>query len=271
MSDLSALQPTIFFASCTLKSLVWLPWYFLPELFHTKPQDFDDEDDPLLQDHHVLLMERICHSANIFALVGLVSFYWVNPRLFQYRQYGGWLTALLLLQCTSWLVQEFGNPLTNSKEATQPPHPYDDDIYASTVEPDEDEEPQPVMIRTTTEMLQTHRIFATVGVLLIQAYSLYYGHIPTLLRLAAEPFFVFLALLTMMLEIHVVCASVWMVSTEHHLSHHLHYWLRVVFCGTLTAVILAAAGWHRRVHTAQAKLLRKQLKTVNKTPKMKFV
>jgi hypothetical protein len=267
MSDLSALQPSIFFATCTLKGIVWIPWYFLPELYLTR-DELEDDEDPLLKDHHALLMERVCHYTNIFALIGIISFYAVNPRLWQYRSYGWFLTALLIFQHIPQQILHEGFFRDEAPIATED----DDDAVAATA-------------KTTTalDILQTNRIFSTIGVLLFLTYTLYQGPIQTLLRLAAEPFFVYTTLITLLLETHVTCLTVWWIpNTYHHVSHAVGLFFRQVLCGLLAVGLVALMRFHRQAHKQQAKLLRRQLKAIHSTdtdensisstkPKMKFV
>ena len=264
MSDLTALQPTIFFASCALKGVIWIPWYFLPELFH-KPEF--PGDDLILEDHHMLMMERICHWTNIFLLVGLIAHYAVNPRLWQYRSYGWLLLALLLLQHLPQLMLHDQGPARLQRtlfgsSANRPIHQDDDVVVADSAT---------IVMATTSQMLKTNRIFSTIGVMLVQGYGLYYGDYIALQRLAAEPFFVYMAVVTLMIETHVTCLAVWMGSTEHHVSVSIGYGTRQVLCTLLGCLLLGAALFHYMTHQDQAKLLRQQLKTVNKTAKMKRV
>ena len=263
MSDLSDLQPTIFFAMCTLKGVLWIPWYLLPELYLKRDADADEdadlygdvllmvEEEVLVQDHHVLLMERVCHYTNIFALVGMLSFYVVNPRLWQYRKYGWWLLALLVLQHVPQAAQHEGWFPSNHGGGDG------DDGAAATV-------------MTTADMLATNRIFSTVGVVIVHVYAVVYGYRATLQRLAAEPFFVFFSLVTMLLETHVTCLSVWAFSASH-LSTAVSWGNRQVMVGSLMAVLVGAEIWYSKQHPAQAKLLRQQLRTINTKPKLKSV
>jgi hypothetical protein len=264
MSDLTALQPSIFFASCALKGVVWLPWYFLPELIH-KPEF--PGDDLILEDHLLLTMERICHWTNIFMLVGLVMFYAVNPRLWQYRNYGWLLTALLLLQHIPQLVihEQWPTRLLRAMSSSSATASHsimeDDDVVADSA----------IAMVTTSQLLQTNRIFSTIGVILVQVYGLYYGDFSTLQRLAAEPFFVYMAIITLLLETHVTCLAVWMGSTDHHISVSVAYSTRLGLCAALGCLLLAAVWFHCLVHKDQVMILRKQLKTVGKAPKIKSV
>ena len=281
MSDLSALQPTIFFASCTLKGLVWIPWYLLPEVCLKLLQKKDEEDEELLysdyadavaqeealllQDHHVVMMERICHYTNILALVGMLSFYGINPRLFQYRNYGWLLLSLLLLQHVPQQLRHEGFWLFTT--ATTDEVTEDDEYNPTTSATDSNAN---VNMTTIAQVLQTNRIFSTIGVLIVQGYCLYYGYLATLQRLAAEPLFVYLALMTIFLETHVMAVSVWIYGASH-LSTALALIWRQLLCVSLFLALLGAGIFHVQYHKAQAKILRKQLKTINTTPKMKFV
>jgi len=294
MSDLSALQPTIFFATCTLKGLIWIPWYLLPATCFQiskkfasqapeEPDDLADEyghdynsaasvqdEQQLLEDHHVLLMERICHLTNIFALVGMISFYAVNPRLWNYRYYGWLLLALLLLQHIPQQICHEGFCASVLGSGEIEPEDLiagkDDDEYIDAVLTGEVATTTPGIAAT----LYINRIFSTMGVICVLIYSVYWGFGATLERLAAEPLWVFLTLLTILLETHVVALSVWVYSVSH-LSTAMSLRARQIICGCLYLLIVAGGIYHQRVHKTQAKRLRKQLKTLNSTPKMKFV
>lgn len=285
MSDLSDLQPTIFFAMCTLKGVLWIPLYLLPELYlkgsaadaaedaelyGIEPDETHDE--ALLQDHHVLLLERVCHYTNLFALVGLLSFYAVNPRLWQYQKYGWLLLALLLFQHlpqAALLHMNTGDGVSS----------------VLGLETSEDE------TATTADMIMaSNRIFSTVGVVIFQVYALVFGHVTTLKRLAAEPFFVYFALVTMLMETHVTCLSVWwcygasaMMNNADddtnsqqqqlysHFSTAVSWVTRQILVGILMGALVGSELWYSKHHPEQLKDVRKQLRTVNAKPKMKFV
>jgi len=295
MSDLTSFQPTILFAMCTLKGVIWIAAFFLPELFGvflpkaTTNNDSNTEDDDddyttaepemntvldetnalvLLQDHHVLFMERISHRINIIALIGLVSFYMVNPRLFQYKRYGWLLVGLLLLQYVpqtlhheGWLnwLGRTNNNMDNNDDSNR---------------------------MTTATIVTINRLFTTIGVLLFQIYCLVYGYRTVWERLVAEPLFVFFTMLTMLLETHMVCISTWIFfGTSNHSDYYSYYYVAVSSSGSLLSrtirqllLLLVLGGlvavkvlWYDPHHQNQVTVLRKQWKTRNVVPKMKVV
>jgi hypothetical protein len=175
---------------------------------------------PMDNDDTVMIFERLCHYGNILTFAILAGYYaTMDKKHFEQDNYG-WLLVGLLMQ---HVIEQYQHETGPS---------------------------------TTDSILHENRVWTTYAVVIFNIYCLRHGYANTFNRFAAEPFFVFLAIINGLLGTHASCITNWTFGTYIALEGGLSYNVRVIKFIGLLGLLGFIVKKYFDVHGEQAKKLK---------------